>query len=194
MVIVRFEHFEQNDAGQTFWQVGLANCQLNNSLPAGTTLAVPFSVIYPGRPDLNATVNRTILIVCPQGVCDSKPAVSVLWPHCLGRTQRTNCWQTEASHGLSPWQDPATTLLASHGLSQVARQLARITRRDLAESSRALQAGHTTAMAPARQRPAMQPAPCHLQPCRQCSTQLKQWQLYGITSWCCDLGRLHLLH
>ena len=59
---------EHIGAGQAFWQVGLANCQLNTSLPAGTTLAVPFSVIYPGRPDLNATINRAIRIVCPQGV------------------------------------------------------------------------------------------------------------------------------
>ena len=62
------ERAEHIGAGHAFQEVGLANCQLNTSLPAGTTLEVPFSVIYPGKPDLNATVNRTILIVCPQGV------------------------------------------------------------------------------------------------------------------------------
>ena len=91
------ERSEQIGAGQAFWQIGLANCQLNTSLPAGTMVAVPFSVIYPGRPDLKATVNRTILIVCPQGA-EQQACHLMLCPTHLGRTQQT-IWQTQ----IIPW-------------------------------------------------------------------------------------------
>ena len=54
-------------AGQVVLQNGLESCQLNTSLPVGTRLTISFWVLQPGRPELNATVTRTLLLVCPQG-------------------------------------------------------------------------------------------------------------------------------
>ena len=73
-----------NAAGQAFYQKGLSNCKLNTSQPAGTVLNITFSVIEPGRPDLNANVTRHIVLTCATGkLITPCSRHSMLHPRCI---------------------------------------------------------------------------------------------------------------
>ena len=52
-------------AGQEFSRVGLANCAINTSQPAGTLISISFLVFDKGIPVLNATAQRNLVIGSP---------------------------------------------------------------------------------------------------------------------------------
>ena len=69
----------QIPAGHAFYKVGLAPCNLATAAATlGSKLTVPFIVYNDGSPPLQASVNRTLLVVspCAEGVLLLQ---SVLW-------------------------------------------------------------------------------------------------------------------
>ena len=58
-------------AGQEFNRIGLANCAINTSQPAGTLISITFLVFDRGTPVLNGSAQRTLVIRSPCATGDT---------------------------------------------------------------------------------------------------------------------------